>query len=289
MKLAILGPIERGYEQIRLIKEAKSVFDTVSYFPIPHITIQMNNKECSIKHKNRDLSKYDCILPRVPRTYRTFGFTILKLLKEKNVFCPIEPMSLFFSHNKFLTLVLLKENNLPVPETFLALKRNVIANFLDEMDYPIVLKLLYGSLGKGIMFADSKQSAVSFMDTLELFKQPIFVEEYVPNSGEDIRAYVVGDQVIASMKRRAKKTERRSNIGIGGKGIKFKIPKKYADISCKASKVLGMEICGVDLIKGPNGPSIIETNISAQFQGLEKTSGVNVAKAIVEYLKEKVS
>jgi len=289
MKLAILGPLERGYEQIRLLKEAKTAFNTVSYFPIPHVVIEMTGEECSVKYKDKELSDYDCILPRIPRTYRTFGFTILSLLKEKKVFCPIQPMSLFLSHNKFLTLLVLRENDLPIPDTFLALKRNVTEGVLDDIGYPVVLKLLYGSRGRGVMFADSKQSAISFIDTLEIFKEPIFVEEYLPNPGEDIRVYVVGYEVVASMKRRVRKDERRANIGIGGTGIKYKISKEYADISIKAAKALGMEICGIDIIETPKGPFIVETNVSAQFQGLEHTSGVNVARTIIDYMKERAS
>ncbi|MDI6825628.1 MAG: RimK family alpha-L-glutamate ligase [Candidatus Aenigmarchaeota archaeon] len=287
MKLAILGPLKRRHEEIRLIGEAKKVFDSVSYFCIPNLTVEITDGECFVKHKNIDLSSFDCILPRIPRSYRTFGFTVLKILEGK-VFFPIKPISLFYSHNKFSTLLLLKENNLPVPETYLALKRSVTENVLDEIVYPVVLKLLYGSMGRGVIFADSKQSAITFIDTLELFKQPIFVEEYVKNPGEDIRAYVIGDRVIASMKRIAKKNERRSNIGVGGKGIKYDIPQKIADLACDAAGALGMEICGVDIIEGPKGPTIIETNINAQFQGLESATKRNVARQIVEYLKERV-
>jgi ribosomal protein S6--L-glutamate ligase len=288
MKMAILGPLERGYETIRLIKEGKKVFDSVSFFPIPYVTVEAKKGNFSVRCKNKDLTEFDCVLPRIPRSYRTFGFIVLSFL-EKSVFCPIKPISLFLSHNKFLTLLVLKEKELPVPKTYLALKRNVTVDILDEVGYPIVLKLLYGSLGRGVMFVDSKESAISVMDTLERFKEPIFVEEYVPNPGEDIRVYLVGHQVIASMKRKVKKDERRANIGIGGKGIKYEIPEEYADIASKASEALGMEICGIDIIEGPKGPLIIEANVSAQFKGLESVTGYNVARAIVEYMKERVT
>lgn len=288
MKMAILGPLKRRYEIIRLIKEGKRIFDSVSFFPIPYITIETRRGNFFVRYKNKDLTEFDCVLPRIPRSYRTFGFVLLSYL-EKRVFCPIKPMSLFLSHNKFLTLLVLKEKEILVPKTYLALKRNVTEGILDEVGYPVVLKLLYGSLGRGVMFVDSKESAISVMDTLERFKEPIFVEEYIPNPGEDIRLYLIGHQTVASMKRKVKREERRANIGVGGKGIKYEVPEKYADIASRASRALGMEVCGIDMIEGPKGVFVIEANVNAQFKGLESVTGRNVARAIVEYMKERVT
>lgn len=288
MRLAILGPLKRGYEEIKLIKEGKRVFENVSYFPIPQIVVALSGDEIDLKFKSRSLKEFDCILPRIPRTYRTFGFTILSLLEELDVPIPINPMSVFTSHNKFLTLLVLNEHGIPVPKTFLSLKRNVTESVLDELKYPIVLKLLYGSLGKGVMFADSKQSALSIMDVLERFNEPIFVEEYVQNPGEDIRVYIVGYEVAGSMKRIAKREEKRSNIGIGGRGEKYEVGDEIAEVAVKSARAMGMEICGIDIIEGSRGPIVIETNVNAQFHGLEKTTGVNIGRRIVEYLWEKV-
>lgn len=286
MRLAILGPLKRNYEEIRLIKEGKRVFESVSYFSIPQISIEMSKEGVQLFHKNKNLLDYDVILPRIPRTYRTFGLTILSLLEESGKHLPINPMSVLLSHNKFLTLVCLRENGLPVPQTFLSLKRNIMEEVLEEMEFPVVIKLLYGSRGVGVMFADSKQSAISIIDALERFKEPIFLEEYVENPGEDIRAYVVGYEVVASMKRIAKEGERRANIGIGGVGKPYELQEKERYLAIEAAKALEMGICGVDIIQGPKGPVIIETNVSAQFQGLEKTTKINVARRIVEYLRE---
>ena len=288
MQLAILGPLKRGYEEIRLIKEGSKVFDKVSYFPIPQIIVRIEDENFDLKFKEKSLKEFDCILPRVPRSYRTFGFTLLTLLKEMGKPIPIEPISIFTSHNKFLTLIVLSEHGLPIPKTFLSIKRKITENSLDELDYPVVMKLLYGSLGKGVMFADSKQSALSIMDVLERFKQPIFVEEYIKNPGEDIRVYIVGYKVAASMKRIAKKDERRSNIGIGGRGVKYEVSDEIGKLAIDAAKAMSMEICGVDIVEGPKGPVIIETNVNAQFHGLETTSKKNVARKIVKYMKEKV-
>ncbi len=287
MKLAILGPLNRSYEEIRIIEEAGKVFSSVSYFAIPQINVEIRKGSFELTYKNKSLFNYDVIYPRIPRTYKNFGSTILGLLQEKGKRLPIQPESLILSHNKFLTLLALQERGIPVPETHMAVKRETLEQALNEMEYPIVMKLLYGSKGAGVMFADSKQSAVSVMDALERFKEPIFVEEFVnsPNKGEDIRIYIVGGKIVGSMKRKAKEGEMRSNIGIGGVGVKYEPSREEKRMALKSARILGMDICGIDIMQGPDGPVVIEANVNAQFQGLEKATSKNIADEIVKHLR----
>lgn len=285
MDLAILGPRRKGYEEERLIREGKRIFRAVDYFPIPHVVIKISKGKPLIFCRNKNLLNYDAILPRIPRSYKTYGFILLSLFKAAGKFLPIDPFSVILSHNKFLTLLCLAEHNLPVPRSFLSLRRSILEHSIPKIGYPVVLKLLYGSLGVGVMFADSKESAISIMDTLERFNQPIFLEEYIENPGEDVRAYVVGDEIVASMKRIAKNGERRANIGMGGRGEPYKLKSKEAEMVLDAARALKMKICGLDFIKSFGKPVITESNVSAQFQGLETATKVNVAKSIVKFLK----
>jgi ribosomal protein S6--L-glutamate ligase len=284
MEGCIIGPKIRSDCEIWLLEEGKKVFDKFFYVPMTSVIID-NNK---VMFKGKDLSELDFVIPRIPRTYMWFGYKILKTLEGK-VYMPITPESVIVSHNKFLTLLALKEAGIPIPDTFMAASRKTVESLLDEMNYPVVMKLLYGSLGKGVMFADSKQSAASFMDALERFKEPIFLEEYVPNPGEDIRVLVIGGSIEAVMKRVAEKDELRANIGIGGIGKPGKINLKTKDISIKAADALGMDVTGIDIIKGPKGPIVIEANVNVHFEGLTKTLGINVARTIVEFVKSEVS
>ena len=280
MKGCIIGPKQRSDCELWILEEGKKIFNKFFYAPMPSIVIDGDK----VFYKGADLSELDFVIPRIPRTYTWFGYKILKLLEGK-VYMPIEPLSVIVSHNKFLTLLALKEAGLPVPDTFMAVSRQTVEGLLDDMDYPVVMKLLYGSLGRGVMFADSKQSAMSFMDALERFKEPIFLEEFIPHGGEDIRVFVLGGQVLGAEKRVAKGDERRTNIGIGGTGKPVNIDLKTKDISIKASHALGMDITGIDVIKGPNGPVLIEANVNVHFEGLTKVLGLNVAQEIVEFVK----
>ena len=283
MKLALLGPEKREYSDLRLLKEAKQVFDNVTYFPLQKIVMEFN-EELNIFYRGKNITEYDVILPRIPGNYMEIGYTLLKFLKSAGCKLTISPEAVIYTHNKFLTLIMLAKALVPVPSTYLSLKRSPLEMILEKIKYPVVLKILHGCQGKGVMFADSKQSAVSIMDMLETFRQPVFVEEYVKNPGEDIRALVVGDKVVVSMKRKAKKGERRANIGVGGKGEKYELTEEEKELVMKAAKVLGMGIAGVDMLKEKNKkPLIIEVNVYPGFKGLESATGKNVAKEIINY------
>ena len=286
MKGCILGPIKKSECELWLLEEGKKVFDEFFYVTIPEVKIKFGDKT-KVFFKNRDLANLDFIIPRIPRTYAKLGYIILSILKDK-LYIPIKPESVLISHNKFLTLVALKESWLPVPDTYLTISRQTLESLLDRIDFPVVMKLLDGSLGKGVMFADSKESVVSFMDTLERFKELIFLEEFIPNPGEDIRVFVLGDRALAAMKRKAKRGERRANISIGGIGEPMKIDSDLEDLATKSAKALGMGICGIDMLRGPRGSIVIEANVNVHFEGLTKTTGINVAKKIVEYVEEEV-
>ncbi len=196
-------------QELWLIEEAKKRFDKVTYAEIPYVRIK--NNEVYLKHTK--LSDYDCVLPRIPRTYMNYGYLICKLL-ENRVFLPLKPESIITTHNKFLTLEVLDKAEIPIPKTYVALTRTAMMGVLDKIKYPVVIKLLYGSLGKGVMFAESRQSAIPLLDTMETVNKPFLVEEYIKNPGEDIRALVIGNSVAAAMRRKAGRGERRANIGL---------------------------------------------------------------------------
>ena len=281
MRLCIAGPKETGFEEKTLIREAEKRFDRVVYADVPSIRIEMKDS-AKIMFGNINISNFDCVLPRMPRTYLNHGYLIAKLL-EKKVFMPIKPESIFLSHHKFLTLLKLHHAKIPVPKTYMASTAKAIENVLDNVSYPVVIKLIYGSRGKGVMFADSRGSAISLLDTIESIKQPLFVEEYIPAGHEDIRAVVVGGKVVAAMKRISRTGDRRANIGTGGTGEKVKLSKELSDLAVRSSQILGLGIAGIDIIE-PEDPKVIEANVNVNFEGITKYTRVNVAKHIIKYL-----
>ncbi len=284
--ICILGPKHRYEQVLWLLEEAKEIFDTAVYVPIANTYLSNTSKGVDVFYKKGALSKFDAILPRLPRTYRNYGYIVTKLLAGKTVL-PFKPESVYITHNKFLTLIALDRANVPIPKTYLASTRKAIERMLGKADYPVVIKLLYGSLGTGVMFAETKKSAIPLVDVLESMKEPVFVEEFLENPGEDIRALVIGDEVVASMKRKSKGGDMRANIGAGGVGKKIKLSSELQNLAVSTAKALKLGIAGVDIIETANGPFVIEANVNVHFEGITKATGVNIAKRMVEYMKEK--
>jgi ribosomal protein S6--L-glutamate ligase len=280
-RICIIGSKEKKAQDLWLIEEAGKRFSKVTYAKIPDIRIY--NGEVYLK--NVKLSGYDCVFPRVPRTYRSFGYLIAKLLEGK-VYMPIVPESILIAHDKFLTLMRLQEHGIPTTTSYFGSSVESMKHVLEEIEYPVVIKLVQGSLGKGVMFAESKSSAVPLLDTIEGMKQPIMIEEFVENPGEDIRALVVGNRVIASMKRKANKDEKRANIGSGGTAVKVKLTEKQEDIAIRTARALGLGIAGVDIIDSKQGPLIIEANVNVHFEGIAEITDVNLAGAMMDYALE---
>ncbi len=283
--MALLGPEERRYSELRLLKEAKEVFETVTYFPISKLVLEFDEKEVKILYRGKNILEYDALLPRIPKSYMKFGYLLLCFAREQKIPMPISPESVLYTHNKFLTLIALAQANVPIPKTYLSLKRATLEKILENIKYPVVLKLLYGCAGKGVMFADSKESAISIMDMLEAFKQPVFVEEFIKNPGEDIRAFVIGEELVACMKRKAKKGERRANIAAGGIGEKYEAGNEEKDLALRAAKALGMKVAAVDILPGKK-KYVIEVNVYPGLKGIENATGINVARKIVEKVYE---
>ena len=281
MKGCLLGPKNLTQNEILLLEEGKKVFDEFLYIPITSLTLE----DGKVLFNGKDLSEFDFVLPRIPRTYVHFGYCVLSLL-EKEVYLPIKPQALFLSHHKFLTLLRSKEF-VKIPKTFLSDSEELIKKKLKKLNFPLVFKLIYGSLGKGVMFADSEEAARSLVDMLKRFQEPIFMEEYVENPGEDLRVVVVGNEVF-SMKRIAKKGERRANIAISGKGKKVELNEREKELALKLAEKLGMKICGLDFIKKDDELYLIEANVNVHFLGITKVTGVNLAAKMINFVKEEV-
>ncbi len=162
-----------------------------------------------------------------------------------------------------------------------------VKDLLKKVNFPIVMKFPEGTQGKGVMFADSISSASSLLDALGALNQPFIIQEYVETGGTDVRALVVGDKVVASMRRKAQTEEKRANIHAGGTGEPVILSPESNKLALNTAKALGTEICGVDILEGPLGPVVIEANISPGLQGLSEVSTIDIPDQIARFLYRK--
>ena len=217
-----------------------------------------------------------------------FGKMLLRQLELMGIRTTLTSDGLITARNKFLALQSLRQADIPIPRSILLASRPNLMEAAHLVHYPAVLKILSGTQGIGVMRVKSIEETASIVDTLKFFGEVMCLQEYIPNPGVDIRALVVGDRVVGSMKRVAAHNEWRANIHLGAKGIAMELDDHAKQVAVRASKAVGLEISGVDMIFRGDTPYVLEVNASPGFRGLLEATGINAADAMVEYAVEKV-
>lgn len=281
MKAAIisLGSISSKWT----IDALKKHFDQVDQIDIQELEVSLGQKEAQVLYQGKPLPKYDCIYAKGSFRYATLLRAITALL-QKETYMPLRAASYTIGHDKILSHLKFQEYNVPQPTTYLAATADAGKKIIKKIPFPIIMKLPSGTHGKGVMLADSQESASSMMDALALLKQPFLIQEYIETEGKDYRVIVVGDKIAAAMKRIAAKGEKRANIHSGGHGEKIELDQKTANAAILAAKSTGCDICAVDVLPSRKGPLVLEVNLSPGLQGITKVTKINVSEIIAEYL-----
>ena len=283
MKAAVISLGSKS--SLWVVEALKKHFDVVDSLNLKEIEVSIGNDDM-ILYKGKKLPEYDCVYAKGSFKYAPLLRAITQELSKKS-YMPIGADAFTTVHDKFLTHLALQEGNIAMPKTHLASGVEATRSLLDKVRFPIILKLLQGTQGKGVLFAESKAAASSILDTLTSLNQPVIIQEYIDTGGIDTRVIVCGDNVVGSMIRRAKPDEERANIHSGGKGEAVKISDPVKKLAIKASKMLNMDIGAVDILEGAKGPVVIEANLSPGLQGIMEATGENIAGHIAQFLYDK--
>jgi len=284
MKAAL---ISLGSVSSRMTLEAmKNYFEVVDDIDIRSIEVDLDVGKLDILYKGKPIDKYDCVFAKGSFRYAQLLRSVTMALYD-TTYMPIKAEAFTIGHNKLLTHLALQVYKIPMPKTYLASSPAAAKKVLEKINYPIIMKFPSGTGGKGVMYAEGFAAASSLLDALETLKQPFLIQEYVETEGTDIRAIIVGDKVVAAMKRKAEKGETRANIHAGGKGEPIELDYYAKKIAVTAAQSIGAEVCGVDLLEGTKGPLVIELNVSPGLQGITKATKINVADKIAKYLYKK--
>jgi len=261
----------------------RKYFSQVDELDLKDVEINVSGKKSEVLYQGKDLEQYDCIFAKGSFRYAPLLRSVVSLLK-KNTYVPIDEAAYTIAHDKLLTQLRMQEFNIPMPRTYLTATTDAAKEILKRANFPIIMKFPQGTQGKGVMFADSYASASSMLDALSALKQPFIIQEYVETDGEDIRAIVIGDKVVAAMKRKAKANEARANIHAGGLSEPCKLDSITQKVAIDTAKAMNANICGVDILSGVKGPLAIEINISPGLQGITNATGIDVADHIAKFL-----
>lgn len=269
-----------------IVDEMKKLFDEVDDIDLKEIEVSIGPKKAEVLYKGKPLDNYDCIYARGSYAYANL-LGALSTILQKTTYMPLKASSYTVGHDKILTHLKFQEHSVPQPTTYLAATAESGKKTLKKIQFPVIMKVPAGTHGKGVMFADSQESAKSIIDALALLKQPFLIQEFIETDGKDFRVIVVGDKAVAAMRRVAAKGETRSNIHAGGHGEKVTLDEKTKQVAVLAAQATKCDICAVDILPSVKGPLVIEVNLSPGLQGITKTTGINVAKQIAEFLFEK--
>jgi ribosomal protein S6--L-glutamate ligase len=281
MKAAIisLGSISSKW----LVDELKKFFDVVDHIDIQELEVSLGQKKAEILYKGKPLPKYDCIYAKGSFRYAVLLRALTTLL-QKDTYMPLKPGSYTIGHDKVLTHLKFQEFGVPQPTTYIASTADAGKKIIKKIPFPVIMKLPAGTHGKGVMLAESPESASSMIDALALLRQPFLIQEYIETDGRDYRIIVAGENIAASMKRVAAKGEKRANIHSGGHGEKIELDAKCKNAAILAAKSCGCDICAVDILPSPRGPLVLEINLSPGLQGITKVTKINVASILAEFL-----
>jgi ribosomal protein S6--L-glutamate ligase len=290
MKLAILSVGPNSYSTRRLKEAALSRGHNVKVLNTLKFAIDLQKGIPDLYFRQKALSHYDAVLPRIGASITYFGTAVVRQFQEMDVFCANTAHGITNSRDKLRSLQILSRHHIGIPRTtFVRDKKDVIPAIKRVGGAPVVIKLIEGTQGIGVLLAESMNAAESIIELLQSQKQNVLVQKFVAESkGKDIRAFVVGDRVVAAMRRVAQGQEFRSNVHRGGIAEPVELTDEYSETAVRAAQILGLQVAGVDMLEGKDGPQIMEVNSSPGLEGIETSTGLDVAGAVIEYIAAKV-
>lgn len=289
MNIAILSNGPGNYSTKRLKEEALKRGHTVTIVKYRdcYASIEQNNP--TVSYKGQDLNNFDAIIPRIAANMTRYGTAILRQLEMQGVYSVSSSIAIARSRDKLRSMQLMAKTGIGIPKTVVSRNTTDIDDLLEQLgDMPVIIKLARGTHGNGVVLAETKKAAKSVLQAFYLTNDDgtnILLQEFVKESaGTDIRAFVVGSRVVASMKRQSLDDDFRSNLHKGGEGTIVKLTEEERKMAIKAAKAMGLNVAGVDMMRSKRGPLILEVNASPGF-GIEQVTGRDVASAIIEYVE----
>ncbi len=290
MKLAILSRGPNSYSTRRLKEAALQRDHDVRVLNTLKFAIDLQQGSPDLYYRQKALSAYDAVLPRIGASITYYGTAVVRQFQEMDVFCANTAHGIINSRDKLRSLQILSRHHIGIPRTtFVRDKKDVIPAIERVGGAPVVIKLIEGTQGIGVLLAETMQAAESIIELLQSQKQNVLVQKFVAESkGKDIRAFVVGDRVVAAMRRVAQGQEFRSNVHRGGVAEAVELDDVYKETAVRSAQILGLRVAGVDMLEGATGPQIMEVNSSPGLEGIETCTGLDVAGAVIDYISAQV-
>jgi ribosomal protein S6--L-glutamate ligase len=290
MKLAILSCSPKAYSTARLKEAAQHRGHEAHILNTLKFAIDLDRGSPDLYYRQRHLENFDAVLPRIGASITYYGTAVVRQFQEMDIFCANTAHGINNSRDKLRSLQILSRHGIGLPRTtFVRDKKDVLPAIDRVGGAPVIIKLIEGTQGIGVLLAESVKQAESIIELLQSQKQNVLIQKFVAESkGRDIRAFVVGDQVVAAMRRVAQGQEFRSNVHRGGVAEPVELSEEYRETAVRCSQILGLRVAGVDMLEGKDGPQIMEVNSSPGLEGIETCTGLDIAGAVIDYIAAQV-
>lgn len=287
MKLAMLAVNPNLYSHKRLVEAAEARGHTLEIFNTLRLLINIASHRPTIYHKGEQLPKFDAVIPRIGASITFYGLAVLRQFEMMGVFPLNESVAIGRSRDKLRSMQLLARRGIGLPVTVFANDAKRAEEVVDMAGgAPVVIKLLEGTQGIGVVLAETKNSAKSVIEAFRGAEVNILVQEFIKEAGgTDIRCLVIDGKVVASMKREGAEGDFRSNLHRGGSASLVKITSQERAAAVAAAKAMGLNVCGVDMLRANHGPVIMEVNSSPGLEGIERATGLDIAGKIIEFIE----
>ncbi len=290
MRIAILSRMPRSYSTRRLRQACVDRGHQVQVLDTLRFSIMVEKDEPELFYRHRRIPAYDAVIPRIGASITFFGVAVVRQFEQMGVYVANESIAITRSRDKLRAMQILSRHDIGMPPTMFVRDKDEILPAIRRVGgVPVIIKVLEGTQGVGVILAETEKVAEAIIQTLHSAKQNVLIQKFVKESeGCDIRALVVGDRIVAAMRRRAAVGEYRSNVHRGGSIESVTLEQEYQRTALRAAQIMGLNIAGVDMLESSDGPQVMEVNSSPGLEGIENATGIDVADAIIENIENQV-
>ncbi len=288
MKIAILSRNPKLYSTRRLVEAAEARGHEVHVLDVLRCYMNITSMKPEVHYKGESLNGFDAVIPRIGASVTFYGTAVLRQFEMMGVYPLSESVAISRSRDKLRALQLLSRKGIGLPVTGFAHRPDDVDDLIKMVGgAPLVIKLLEGTQGIGVVLAETQSAAESVIEAFMGMKANILVQEFIKEAGgADIRCFVIGDKVVAAMKRQGKEGEFRSNLHRGGSANLIRITPAERATAVRAAKTMGLNVCGVDLLRSNHGPVVMEVNSSPGLEGIENATNKDIATMMIDFIEK---
>jgi len=287
MRIVILSRNPALYSTQSLVNAARERGHLVQVVDHMQCDIVIEKSNPQVFFQDKVIENVNAIIPRIGTSATSYGAAIIRQFEAQKVFTTLSSQALLTARDKLSSLQLLAAEGVGVPKSVISNNYLVFNEMLEKIEgYPKIIKLAKGTHGLGVILSENRQNAESILEAFHKVKQQLIIQEFIEEAeGADIRVFIVDDKIVGVMERKAKEGEFRSNLHRGATSRVVQLTAEEEQVSKKAAKIMGLSVAGVDMLRSKRGPLVLEVNASPGLEGIETTTGVDIAGKIIQFLE----